>query len=523
MDWLQRIRQLLTTTQGQVAAVAAVVVVLAAGGGLAVLVGGKHPAGGSAQPNGAYATPSASASAEALASASPGATPSAGATPGTPTRSGGGGGGTPTGSSGGAAPQPTDHPITTSNGFTITPAHLFSGAADTQGITAQQITLCMHAAISLGAAFNEKASDINVYWTALNKSGGLLGRQVNMQIFDDAYTAQGAQQAFSECQGINPFFIMGGIGFDQDPVVRSLAEQNAELYLYTMADDGSQGTGAPKPYKYSFTGAPTIEQAGTWLAQATLHYRNKAPFGAVYVKDPNWIGGYNTYSSYMSSHGAPIASGNTCTMNAGGDVSGFSTCITQLQVNGVKTVYMWMNALAFDSFVSQASQQGFHPSYVTPDGFDLVTGTVGQDIDDASGYPAAIGGWITPAFDPNNHEVPWYGEESKMMAAYATYDSGHQPDDIDWMAWLGFKQMTDAFNLCGNQCTRNDFAGIFDSGWSGQTAPLCSVDFSRNHNFGGQSMNLWYAHRVPYVSVDYPQASQHTVWVQTQTCQNRFN
>jgi len=423
-------------------------------------------------------------------------------------------------------------PKKTSTGITYAPAHLYSASDAYQGITKTTITLCMHAAISLGPAFNETASDVTTYFRDLNAHGGVLGRQVNLTIEDDKYTAQGAQIATQQCEGLNPkpFMVLGGIGFDQDPVVRSLAEQDHFLYLYTMADDGSQGNGPPKSYKYSFTAAPSIETVGTWMGEAAVKQaasdtKNLGDhYGAVYVNDPNWIGGYNTFRRYLDTHGGKSVDGDSYTMGSGADNSQFNTDITLMQAHNVKTVYLWMNAVGADEFVQTASSQGFHPAYVTPDGFDLVTGTVGESMDDKSGsVRGALGGWITPAFDPKNSSVPYWSAEKEMLDAYNAYDNGHQPDDIDWQAWLAFKSVTDLFKLCGTDCNRNDIAGIFDSGLSASTPPLCNTDFRANHNFGGKYMNLWRATRVPYISPDYPSASQHTVWKQITTCADKFN
>lgn len=421
-------------------------------------------------------------------------------------------------------------PKKTTTGVTYTPAHLFTASEAYQGITKTTINLCMHAAISLGPAFNETANDVTTYFRYLNAHGGVLGRKLSMTIEDDKYTAQGAQVATQQCEDLKPFMILGGIGFDQDPVVRALAEQHHFLYLYTMADDGSQGKGPAKSYKYSFTAAPTTEQTGTWMGEAAVKQamadkKNLGDhFGAVYVNDPNWIGGYTTFKAYLDAHGGKSVDNDSYTMGSGADNSQFSTDITLMQAHNVKTVYLWMNAVGADEFVQTASSQGFHPAYVTPDGFDLVTGTVGQSMDDKSGsVRPALGGWITPAFDPKNPNVPYWSAEKEMLEAYNTYDNGHQPDDIDWQAWLAFKSITDLFKLCGLDCNRNDIAGIFNSGLSASTPPLCKTDFRTNHNFGGKYMNLWKATRVSYVSPDYPQASQHTVWKQITTCADKFN
>src|SRR5581483_10013801 len=103
---------------------------------------------------------------------------------------------------------------------------------------------------------------------------------------------------------------------------------------------------------------------------------------------------------------------NSHTMASGADNTGFNQDIVSMQQNGVKTVYLWMNAVGADEFIQTASSQGFHPQYVTPDGFDLVTGTVGQSMDDKSGSVGpTIGGWVTPAFDPENRNVPYWAAE----------------------------------------------------------------------------------------------------------------
>jgi hypothetical protein len=172
-----------------------------------------------------------------------------------------------------------------------------------------------------------------------------------------------------------------------------------------------------------------------------------------------------------------------------------------------------MNALAMDAFVEQAANQGYFPAYVTPDGFNLVTQTVGQDIDNQStALKPAMAVWITPAFDPNNHNVAWWPQEQTMLNAYAKYDSGHTPDDIDWMAWLGFAQVRDLLLTCGTNCNKNDIAGIFHSGWQDTTAPLCPVDFRSNPNFGGSQANLYTAYRE----------GGSTVWRQPVTCASSF-
>src|SRR5207302_590980 len=155
----------------------------------------------------------------------------------------------------------------------------------------------------------------------------------------------------------------------------------------------------------------------------------------------------------------------------------YSQEILALQAAGAQTVLAWVNVLEFAQLEKQAADQGYHPRWVTAT-FNLVTDTLGDDVDGTNG-PATVSLWVTPEYHNGDNESPWSKEENVMRAAYAKYDGGHTITDTDWQVWVAFKQVTQIFNDCGKDCTRNKLSGMFLSGYKLNQDPLCPVDFAR--------------------------------------------
>src|SRR4051794_36695380 len=86
----------------------------------------------------------------------------------------------------GAAPLPTAPPATSSA------VDLYSGSANTRGITKDKIVLCAHAVLTNGPAFDATPEDFNVYYDTINDEGGIYGRKIEATYEndnDDAATA----------------------------------------------------------------------------------------------------------------------------------------------------------------------------------------------------------------------------------------------------------------------------------------------------------------------------------------------
>lgn len=429
-------------------------------------------------------------------SGSPLATPSGIASPGTgssPSGSGGTGGGT----GGGGVKVKTP-----SSPGGVPEANLYSGDANRQGITNDEIVLCEHAGITLAAAFKNDPSHFDAYWRMVNDNGGVYGRDVDLILEDDGYNANQASSAFDACNSANPFLIIGGIGYDQIPSVRQKAEDNKELYIYgTATEAGTKGA------EYSFAAGPTVEYMGKRFAEAVAKYNRGKRVGVLTVASPGWRPGAETFETRLKQLGMTVAVTREIANN--NDV--LTNHVAAFKGN-VDVVFLNVNALAFARFITEADGQEFYPRIIGWS-FNIVPetgeGRVGGTMQK---FPLVQGLSVSPAHDPAT-SYPWSGEYKKMKAAYVKYYGNSDPNDIDWIQWLGMKFFHQLLLDCGKDCTRNKLAGLVLAGYKKTVSPNCPTDFARgNGRFGGWYANYWQA-------IDRGSTS---VWKQVETCKDRF-
>jgi ABC-type branched-subunit amino acid transport system substrate-binding protein len=358
----------------------------------------------------------------------------------------------------------------------ITPANLFSAAQDRQGISDTTITICGHAALIFASAFNTSVEDLNVYWEDLRSRGGVHGRNVSASYGDDRYDPAAAREAAEQCKGKNPFFILGGIGFDQIPNVRNWAEDNKQLYIHHIA----VGKGA-EHLKYSFTPQPTVEQVGTASGEYIVNrYRDKK-IGIVYRNSEHWEPGRSAGKGYMQKHGVDIVRDVAVERNQGV----YSQQVLALK-GQAEVVWIWENALAAAEFIKQAHAQDYFPTFVVFP-FQTTLDIVGRDalksrIDGISTWPAYKPGGYT-----GQHAFPGTGYQEEIQrfeAAMRRFRPGVAPNDILWQVWLANKGIEDLFQRCGRDCTRNRFAGVLMA-YKGTVAPSCPVDYPRGGGHRG--------------------------------------
>ena len=355
----------------------------------------------------------------------------------------------------------------------ITPANLFSADQDRVGITDTTITICGHAALIFASAFNTRPEDINLYWQAVKDRGGIHGRNIQATYEDDRYDPAAAVDAAERCKAKNPFFILGGIGFDQIPAVRAWADQNKQLYFHHIA----VGAGG-EDKRFSFTSLPTVEQVGTASGEhITSKYRDKK-VGIIYRNSENWDPGFKAGRDYMKRNGVNVTRELPVERNA----SVYSQQILALRGNA-DVVWIWENALAAAEIIKQANSQDYYPTWVVFP-FQTTLDVVGTDalrsrIDGVSTWPAyKPGGYGAP----HNFPGTGYTEEiAAFEAAMRKYRPGVAPNDILWQVWIANKGIEDMLLRCGRDCTRNRLAGVLLSGYKGTVAPNCPADFTRGN------------------------------------------
>lgn len=354
----------------------------------------------------------------------------------------------------------------------IIPANLYSGADDRIGITDSSITICAHAALIFAAAFDTSPADLNVYWEMVKERGGIWGRNVVATFEDDQYDPAKAQQAAEACKAKNPFFLLGGIGFDQIPQVRNWAEVNKMLYFHHIAvESGSAGK------QYSFTPQPTVEQVGKAFGEyITAKHRNEK-IGIVYRQSDNWEPGSKAGKAYLDSKGVNVVASLPVQKNA--------TVYAQ-QIQALKgkadVVWVWENALGATEFIKQAHDQLYFPTFVVFP-FQTTFDVLGKDalrskIEGVSTWSAyRQGGYGTTPFAPFGYDA----EIQRFEQAMAKYRPGVKPNDILWQVWVANKGIEDLLQRCGRNCTRNKLAGVLLSGYKATVAPNCEADFTRGN------------------------------------------
>ena len=411
------------------------------------------------------------------------------AAPGTP---GAGGGATATtaraGQAGGGSNPAT---IPGTGGLPTAPqpgdANLFAGSLNARGITDNSITLCGHAALIFGQAFDTKVEDLNVYWQDLNAKGGIHGRNVTATFEDDRYDGAAARDAAIACKAKNPFMILGGIGFDQIPTVRVWAEQNKELYFHHIA----VAKGAEN-LAYSFTPQPSVEEVGVAFGQHIAAKHGGKTVGIIYRDSEYWEPGRSTGKKVLQDRGVRVVAERGVQKNQGA----YGAEVVALQQadggKGAQVVWVWENALGAAGLIQQAWNQGYYPTFVVFP-FQTTLDIVGKNslksrIEGVGTWSAyKQGGYDGEPFAEHGYEA----EIARFEAAMAKYRPGVKPNDILWQVWLANKAMHDMFDACGRACTRNRFAGLMLNGYHKRVEPNCDVDFRRgNHRRGGYEFTV---------------------------------
>jgi len=382
-------------------------------------------------------------------------------------------------------------------------AHLYTGADDRIGITNTAVTLCGHAALTFGPAFNIDRGDLNVFWHNLNDHGGIYGRKFNVDWKDDEYQPGPAVTAAQACKDQGTFVLLGGIGFDQIPAVRVWAEQNHELYLHHDAVlKGAENL------KYSFSALPTVEVLGHEFGELAVQKYRGMKLGILWRNSSDWQPGRDEFRKVVLAAGMQIAY-DAAVENG---QSNYTQQIVEMKGTGVQVVFAWENALAATEMIRQAKAQAWSPHWLLFP-FNLTLQTIRAD---ALNPPLdGVAAW--PAYTFNDHTGPYASYASDLVEferEYKQYDPnanlGGAGGDLLFLAWSGFKALADMFRACGPDCTRNKFAGLMLAGYHKTTTPNCDTDWSvGDHHHAAPRMDILTTTAGP---------GGEPIWVPTHRC-----
>lgn len=418
-------------------------------------------------------------------------------------------GGTPTR----VAPIPPPPTIKPATGYQ--PSTLYTAAENTIGITDDKIVLCVHAALSLKDVFGVSEKGLNTYWAYVNDElKGIYGRKVEISYADDKYGAQpgDAPAAYATCKAKNPFILLGGVGFDQIPQVRTLAEEDHQLYIHHIAREDATK-------KYAFSYLPSVETIGRRAGEWILKQHAGKKVGILSRNSEHWQPGRRTFKEALAKKGVTPVD-----VQADKNATIYTTQIRALSDANAKVVFVWENALSAIEIIRQAQDQGFEPQWVVFP-FNLMSDTLGADtttpipvegIATWAPYLPGVQDKATKRYAPGKVD----GAFARYKAAiqeferqHTKYADGENRDDIVFFTWAGWAQIHKLLLECGKACTRNKIVGLLKSGVHTVAQPGCPIDFTRS-NVGSDRVEIFRAFKNP--------ADDKYGWTEVAHCASSF-
>jgi hypothetical protein len=402
-----------------------------------------------------------------------------------------------TGGTGAVGPGATTGGGTTGAAETPPRSTLFTPAEDRIGITDTTITMCAHAALTYGKAFNTEDADFNVFWTALNEEkGGVHGRKVAVTYENDNYSPTTAVEAARACKAKNPFILLGGIGFDQIPTVRNYVEEQHILYMHhTATVNGTKGQ------KYSFTALPTVERTGEAFAQLYLQKYKGKKLGIIKRAGDNWEPGVVAFKKLLTAAGGKVVEEKAVPANKGN----YTDEILAMKNAGAEVVWGWENALIATQILKQAKAQSYSPHWLLFP-FNLTSQTLEND----ALTPPLDGVAMFTAFSKGDRSGPFaaYADDLAMFEAqYAKYRPGVDlagvGGDLLFLNWQAQKGLYDILLACGKDCTRNRFVDTLATYKKRPTSSGCPLDFTRDVNRGGEMLTFMQTYKSPSGKVNW--------------------
>jgi ABC-type branched-subunit amino acid transport system substrate-binding protein len=384
------------------------------------------------------------------------------------------------------------------------PTTLFTAKEDTVGLTADKIVLCAHAALTYGAAFHTGVDDLKVYFDAINaEQNGIFGRKVEITYENDDYKPDTAVQAANACKAKNPFILLGGIGFDQIPAVRTWAESNRMLYLHhTATVNGSEGK------QFSFSALPSTERMGEVFGELAVARLKGKKIGIIKRDSPNWEPGVDAFKKIAAKHGVKIVAERAVQASKGNYVDD----ILEMKNQGAEVVWAWENALGATEIVKQAKAQQYNPTWlVFP--FNLTSQTLGDDalnpkMIGVAMFTAYSNGDYTGSFAPYADDIKEFERQYRVYKPDADLTS--LGGDLLFLNWTAMKALHLQLLECGKDCTRNKFIDVM-KGYNKRPFPAaCQIDFTRgNGHLGGYAVDIMETYKAPSGKVN---------WRNTDTC-----
>lgn len=349
-----------------------------------------------------------------------------------------------------------------------------AGPNDKVGVTDKEIVIGIHAPVTGAAPFPQSTFERgkDVYWKFLAKKGGIFGRNVRVEFFDDQFNPSRAVQVCREMvEKKKVFLLVGGGGADQISACAKYANQVGVPYLSA----GVNEVGLAELSTY-FALSQTYSQQSPTLA-SLMSKRLKAKNIGILVSDtPSFTDAQQSFTKAAQAAGLTIKVNERIPKTA----SASETQALAQKLVGLDSTYVLTTPTVYIQLANQATTQGYTGTFVGP-GI-----TAGLNAVTTAGCPAVRNGKFLspfPQLDAIDSMDPDFRREYQSI-------TGSAPDDIGIALWGLSKSLGAVFQDTGKDLGRAKFMATLRGGKKFETGVYPPFSYGRGKNFGGQSMHL---------------------------------
>lgn len=300
------------------------------------------------------------------------------------------------------------------------------------GVTDDTITIGLNADLSgpFASLVAEIVEGQKVYWETLNANGGLVGRQVVLEVLDSGYDTS---------KGIENY---GALAQESDDGVLMISENTGSPITAAIAEDAADDNMLVIPLSWASLWAdPDI---GSAILEKGTNYCIEAMNGVSFLYDMVSEAGDEPKLAILSRAGeygedghvgaerAAEELGIEIVYNAKGEVAGDdrTAVITQLVSSGANMVWVTLTPGETSEIFGGAVQQGLD--------------AVWSGNQPSFNYLVHLGSDLAPAFDEywwhSGYQVPWNGDDSEGMqdvvAAFRELRPDSQLSDVYATGWM---------------------------------------------------------------------------------------
>ena len=324
----------------------------------------------------------------------------------------------------------------------------------TTGVTDSAIKIGIHAPETIGGIDIGDLLGLGdltqLYWDTVNEQGGIHGRTVEVNLADDGYDANAAQQACRDLIADDLFFASGTSGADQIITCANLATDAQMPYMSLgVAEAGL----VDKPGYRAMT--MTYDAMSELMAEYVLGEvveDPQAPVAMVRYNSPSSEGAQDTFTAKMEELGGNVVAADA--VDKQGNANELTAECVKLANLGVEVVFMILVPTVSTQLARLCAEQGFTPQYVT------VSNTLSCASEPPIGVPELEGcrSFSAVRVDTTGNTLA----DEAQQAWAARFPDREPPDDLATF-WGIFDVYREALDQAGPELSRVKFLETLDS------------------------------------------------------------